>query len=976
MQLLMAVILSIGLLSTEQAFAQYGGATSAGVTGNIIDSQGAVIQGASVTITSLQTGSVREVTSDDAGDFLINQLSPGTYRVTAQANGFATQTSTLEVFVGTTTVLNLSLSLGATNDVVEVKGSEILDYNKTEGSISNNRQRIDSLPINRRNFTDFALTAPRVTQDRGAQGILANTGISFNGQSPRFNNITIDGVDNIDLTSGSPLTVFSQDAVQEFQVLSDNYAAEYGRALGGIINIVTPSGGNNFHGRLFFLNRNEDLSARNAFSPINPEFRQYQFGATLGGPIKKDRAFFFSSFERLTLRQNNIVTIRDASVAAARRQGFVLNNGPSPFGINTSTFLLRTDWRVNANDNLYIRYNLGETTNGAVEAFGGLIGSTSTAEQRLSDDNGVINNVYTNAGLRLVNETRLAYRQRAQKVDPLVDGPQAQVTAPEGTILFGRFTFGPQPRVVRDLELANNLTLDRGNHIIKLGVDFRNIRSTGAIPFFPNGMSIFLPINFAATTGIPTAPILSGLQAFDPTLRTPEQRAFLTVLSTLLPRQTPGFPILPLADLGLPSVSIQGFGNPSTQSETNAFAAFLQDDLKVTKNLVLKLGLRYDITRVSDLPKNNGNIAPRIGISYHPLSRLNLRASYGLFFSSQIFAAPVVADLFGAGKIRIPVLFFPLSIIPFSQPGKSFPQSEFIPPGIPFIPQFSQTRAIDQNFRASYTQQANFGGDYFFNQQTTVSLTYTYVRGLRLFVQRQINPIIRPGANPAVSALTGRPDPTRGDVGQFETSGDSYYHGLTVSLTRQFNRRVGLLTSYTFSKAIDNTIDLAATPVDQALTPLALGSNRGLSLQDIRSRFLLSGTWQLSYTNNPVLRDFELSSIVNLESGRPFNLITGNLMQVPVVGRNAGLAPGFASVDLRLTRVINFKETYRLQLFAEAFNLFNRVNISLLDRTFTPDAQGRFNLPPRDGGRFIATPNRFRGTFAPRQFQVGFRFTF
>jgi len=248
-----------------------------------------------------------------------------------------------------------------------------------------------------------------------------------------------------------------------------------------------------------------------------------------------------------------------------------------------------------------------------------------------------------------------------------------------------------------------------------------------------------------------------------------------------------------------------------------------------------------------------------------------------------------------------------------------------------------------------------------------------------------VNPI--PG-DPLTSMIVGRIDKTRGSVLQFESAFDSYYHAFSVGITRSFTRKLNFLAHYTFSKGIDNVADFNSVVTDRANDPLTPGNERGLSLQDIRNRFVLSSIWKLDYTQNPYLKDFELSTIISLNTGRPYNLLAsvdlnqngdGGLSDRPTaLGRNVGLTPGFATVDMRLTRKITFNEKYQVQAFIEGFNMFNRVNINpnSIDRTFPPNAQGSFNLPPQENGRFIVTPDRFRGAFAPRQFQFGFRFAF
>jgi hypothetical protein len=831
------------------------------------------------------------------------------------------------------------------------------------------------------------------------QGAAATSGLSFNGQNARSNNITIDGLDNNDLGSGSVRSTFSQEAVQEFQVISDGYSAEFGRALGGVVNIITKGGGNSYQGTIFLFNRNDNISARNAFASVNPDFEQYQFGSTVSGPIKQDKAFFFTSFERLSLKQSNIVTISDATVAAINRQGFQLRNGPIPFSEDTSTLLARIDLRLSPKDNLYLRYNYGGTYNGAFEPFGGLIGDTSAGIQKLTDNVLSLNNTYLNPQKNLVNETRFLYTRRIQDVVGSDAGPDVSLALPEGNVAFGRNVFIPQARDERITQIVDNVSLGRGRNQIKFGGDFLHFNlPTATLPVFPGGFALFDPIDFSAATGRPGLPAFTGLQTLDPSLRTPAQQSFLTLLANLLPAMFPTFPKgVPLDQLSLPTAYVQGFESSLAKGSINLFGLFVQDDLKLKPNLLLKLGLRYDLTRVSTfpIPNNDGNFSPRIAISYHPnrLPRLNLHGSYGIFFAADPFGgAGVLAQLTGSGGLKIAEVPFPLSVLPFAQPGHHLLEAAEPPSGL-FVTQLSLAFQFDKNFRNEYAEQVNTGFDYFIGNNTVISVNYNFDRGLKLFSDRNINPIINPIlGNPVLSATTGRPDPTHGDVFQLESSFDSYYNGMTVSINRRLSNHVGFLASYTLSKSIDDFIDFRID-LDEgtAQNPLRPADDRGLSLQDVRNRFVLSGIWDLNYTKNRFLKDFQLSAIANIESGHPYNLLAGvNLsMNGNVItpsdrpriggvslGRNVGILPGFANVDMRLTRTLAIKERYKLQGFLEVFNLFNRVNISTINRIFPPDAEGNFDLPPKAGSRFIATPDRFRSAFDPRQFQLGFRFIF
>ncbi|MBI4853341.1 MAG: TonB-dependent receptor [Acidobacteria bacterium] len=996
---LILLVMYLGLPVAEVR-AQSGGSTTAGITGVVIDEEGAVVGGVSVTIKNLETNVSRELVSSEDGRYLAVQLAPGNYEISASVEGFTTQTSKVNLALGVNTEVNFIMRIGATSEIIEIQASNLMEVGRTENSTNIDRGRIDSLPINRRNFLDFSLTTPRVTADRvPSQGASNTSGLSVNGQTARANNITIDGLDNNDLASNSVRSTFSQDAVQEFQVVSDSYSAEFGRALGGVINIVTRGGGNEYRGTLFYFNRNDDTSARDVFAPFEPEFRQYQFGASLSGPIKKNKAFYFASFERLSVAQNNFVTISNDTINSIRNVGFSISNGPLGQSIGTTTGLIRTDFQINSKDSIYVRYNFGGSTNSALEPFGGLVAQSNSGIQRLDDNSIAFTNNYLNTSLNLVNETRFLYGRRNQEISAVDPGPQVRIIAPEGQVTFGRSTFLPQFRQQRNYQIVNNTTLTRGRQTLRFGVDyiFADLPDKKTnVPIFPGGLAFFVPIDFSSALGIPNLPFFTGIEAFDPNRRSPAQKAFLAVAATQLPLLVPGFPVLPLADLPLPGAYIQGFGDTSLIVPQNLFSFFVQDEVKLRPNLLVKAGLRYDLNRVRFQPDNSGNFSPRIGLSYRPksLERLNLRASYGIFFAGIQVAGAAFAVQTTTGTnpptLTLPLNFFPISILPFIQQGRKFPDSNSVPAGLPVLPQLTQSFRYQKGLRNSYTQQASLGVEYLIGQDTIVSAGYQYVRGIKLFSVRNINTIANPTTgNPTLNALTGRVDPTKGDIFEFESAFDSYFHSLTLLVNRRFNKRFGVLASYTFSKSIDNFIDVR-TDLQETVDPLNPRQERGLSLQDTRSRFVLSAVADVGYGKSPFLSGYQLSTIVSLNSGRPYNLLAGvdlnrnndnPVGDRPLIGgtpiaRNSGLTPGFANVDLRLTKTISYKERYKFQAFAEIFNLFNRVNINDVSRIFPPDAQGNFNLPPKDGGRFTATPQQFVSAFSPRQIQLGLRVSF
>lgn len=976
------------------ALSQTSGITTSSLSGMVSDETENKIVGADVTIKSLSTNLSRKVTTLSDGSFIVTHLPPDNYELTIEASGFAPQSQTVELSLRTTSLINIKLKIGETKEYIEVSATNLFTADKTEISNNNGRNRIDSLPINRRNLIDFSLTSPTVVKDRVfGDGVAGSSGLSFNGQSARFNNITIDGLDNNDLVSGSIRSTFSQDAVQEFQVLSNGFSSEFGRSLGGLVNIITRNGSNQIHGNIFFFQRNDKTSARNAFVAKDPAFEQDQVGFVLSGPIKKDKSFFFTSFERFSSNQSNIVTISEDSANAARRQGFAVETGAVPFAIGLTTALARFDTQLSTNDSLWVRYNYGGSYNGALEPFGALIAKSSGGVQRLDDNTLAVSNTYLNSRLSLVNETRFLYGRREQTVLAMDNGPQARIIAPEGPIAIGRGIFLPQFRSERFYQFVNITTISQQHHQWKFGIDFLYTsfpNNKSNLPLFSGGLDVFVPIDFSKLFGISGLPFFTGLQTFDPTLRTPAQKAFLSLAALQLPNFFPGFPQnLPLANLSIPITALQGFGDSRLTVKGSMLALFAQDDIKLTPNLLVKLGIRYDLNRVRFNPDNSGNFSPRISFSYHPFARkfINLHGSYGLIFGAPFTGTSFSIQPARSGNLKVVTFPFPFSILAFAQPGHHYPESKTIPSGVNFIPQLSQTAAIQKDLRNSYSQQINLGVDYQIGKHTLFSLNYNFIRGIKLLSSRNINPIVRPTADPVTNALTGRPDPSQGDIFELESAFDSYYHGFSISFSRQFTNNLNFFSYYTVSKSIDNFFEFRIDRAEAAVSnPLRPGDERGLSLQDARQRVGFSSSWKLNYFKNPILKDFQLSSIITLESGRPYNLLAGvDLNQngdnppgdrPAGLGHNVGITPGFATVDLRFSRVFSFKERLHLEGIFEVFNLFNRLNISDLDPVFSPDLQGNFSLPKQKNGRYIVPPERYRNAFAPRQIQLGLKLTF
>ncbi|QUW00626.1 TonB-dependent receptor [Chloracidobacterium sp. MS 40/45] len=971
------LVLALWLFSPA-GYAQ-SGSTTGTITGRVCDASGAVIGGTEIVCLQVGTGMERTVQSREDGTYEFLNLPPGDYELRARAAGFEDKRQTIRLSLGTTALVVITLATAGTTDVIEV----VADARNAAESATNVRQNeIPTLPINRRDFLQFAITAARTVPDNlPDQGATATSGISFNAQSPRLNNLTIDGLDNNDATSGSIRSTFSQEAVREFQVVSDGYSAEFGRALGGIINIITKSGDNEFRGSLFGFFRNAALSARESLTPGKPPFEQYQYGLTAGGPLWRNRAFFFVTGERLNIKQNTVVTISDTVRAAALRNGFRFDTGSIPFSTGGSTGLVRGDWQITPEDSLTVRYNYGGQVNTAFEPFGGLTASTFTGEQRLTDHNLAVNNTFVGQQA-LVVESRFLYSTRLQDISAADPGPRIAINAPEGQVIFGKSLVLPQFRDTQTYQFFTSVGLVRGRHQMKFGGDVLRVDSRQRQPASEGGQANFSTVSLAALGGPPGSPSMSALQAFDPTLRTPQQRAVLALIGAGLPNRFPGFPALPLDVLPITNDYRQGFLDPQpTRIPQTAWSLFALDDVSLHPAVKLNLGVRYDLTRARSTPENNGLVSPRIALVWQPLQKLTVRSGYGLFTASNLtFPIFTVVPL----TRRTLVLPFPFSILPFTQPNRQLPPSGDFPFGIRPVPQFGLEFQFARRLPVSYTQQASLSLESQIGQ-TLFSVVYNYVRGNRILSLRTINPVVRPGVDPLDSVINGRLDPRRGTVNEYAAAYDSYYHGVTFGVERRVGRFTGR-ASYTLSKAIDNYVDFR-TSLQEFAEPLDIGGERALSIQDARHRLVMSGVWKLDYSKHPLLRDYTLSYIFTAVSGRPWNLLAGvdlnrngDANDRPAgLGRNAGVTPAFYNLDARLSRRFINRDRFKLEGIVEAFNLFNRTNVREFGRTFppvNPPLNTEFNLPPRRGGRFIVTRDRYRRAFPPRQVQVGFRITF
>ncbi|HKX30318.1 MAG TPA: carboxypeptidase regulatory-like domain-containing protein [Blastocatellia bacterium] len=692
-------VFSLLLLTAGPGLAQAQSA-SADLTGSVADPSKAVVSGATVTAVNLETGLIRVATSDLTGVYRVSLLPPGCYELKVRAEGFNVQVKrNIMLTVGQTALINFDLALGVKTETEVIETSTpVIEMERTHQSSTITQRPIDNLPLNGRNFLDFARLTPGVVEESPAVAKvlvpqLPTSGLSFAGQNGRSNSIQIDGVDNNDITSNGVRPTISQEAVREFQINRHGYNAEFGRASGGVINIVSKSGSNELHGNLYDYFRNERLDARNVFASAyrqDPPFKRNQPGFTLGGPLQRDRTFFFASYEGLIRRESTISTIladpwilnpttgqqsliapllgstnpddvllgqqlqalltttansAPQSIGPALQQNratyhyLAASTGIFPVNETSNTGSLRIDHAFSEQDYLFSRYNLTNDSQRNI-GIGGLFAPSAGFDLAIIDHTYVLGETHLFRG-GSTNELRLQLVRNAfnaNTVDPF--GPHYQIA---GIGTFGRDFTAPSNRTQWRGQVLDNYSVKWGRHNFKLGGDFNRYAFEVYNPVFGGGNIDFTQLP------IPLGAVLNG-----------KTQAQLNAALSRLGRPELGSVLLqPLTtvqqiNFGLPSAINQGYGNPNTNLNGSILGLYLQDGLQIKPDLYLSFGLRYDYELQPDgTPRDGNNLGPRFGFTYTPFKggKTLIRGGGGLYYQSLYTATAFISTILGRGQI-------------------------------------------------------------------------------------------------------------------------------------------------------------------------------------------------------------------------------------------------------------------------------------------------------------------------------------
>ncbi|MBI4874892.1 MAG: TonB-dependent receptor [Acidobacteria bacterium] len=963
-------LLAAGLFAQSEV----GGAN---LSGTVTDPSGAAVAGAKVSAVNPATGFERATATNEAGIYSLPRLPVGACDLTVEAQGFKKVRRTgIGLRVGAVATVDVALEIGAMTEAVTVSGdAPVVESTRSQTSTAVDERAVRDLPINGRNFLDFALLTPGVAADpRGGD-------LSFGGQRGTANSLLVDGGDSNNIFFGqssgragvrNPYS-FSQDAVQEFQVSTNGYGAEIGRAGGGVINVITKSGTNALHGGAFWFYRDRALNANtfinNSRSIRKPPYHYNQFGGHMGGPIKKDKLFFFYDYDGQ--RNTNPVTVylqsappSDAlSQQAIREISPYLNSYTT--GINNDVHLLKLDWNAGASQRLSVRYNANRFNGSNFENSGLSSAAEHTGDSNIKTDN-LAASYNRTFGASTVWDARFIYLRDDEPGQTNSTAPEVQIRQNGVTQMqFGRNNFSPRYTNTKRYQIIQSVSRVMGRHTVKIGGDVNIER-----------IDNFFPGNFGGSFQFNSYADFAARRPFSFT------QAFAGA----------------------------GTSGPLTRPNISEYALFAQDTWRVNDRFTLNYGVRYDLMNSADPQVKNpdpmlavwnlrtdrmnldtNNFGARFGFAYKLTrgGRMVARGGYGIFYGR----TPAIMTGTATSQNGIQVQTYTLSAgIP------AYPSVLPAPPALnrrPDIYVFASDYVQPQTRQWSLNLETDLGQNY------ALTLGYLGVRGLHLSRTRDINffpaellsGTIAGGGRVQFQRFSGRPNPAFGRISLFDSGGDSTYHGAFVQLTKRFSHNVQLQTSYTLSKVIDTVPDATSVVVGGgddakvAQNTLQPGLDRAVGDASVKHRWVFSGIWDVPYARSlsnqvwrALLRDYQLSVLANVRSGRYFSPTAGGdpngdgnsrTDRPPAAGRNSIEGPHFAGADLRLSRDIPVHlERARLKLMFEAFNLTNRANFSGFNL-----GQYNFTLATRT---FAPTTNFgvMTSTFDARILQLAAKFTF
>jgi carboxypeptidase family protein/TonB-dependent receptor-like protein len=974
-------LLALLALSPARAWAQ-SQASNGSIEGTITDASGAVLPGVTVTVTNIETGISQSVVTNEKGLFRAPLLPLGTYRVTAELQGFKRFEKTgVTLSVGETAVVNAAMSVGQMSETVNVQGdSPALNTARIDVGHTMSNTEVHNLPLVARNPYNFALVQPGVTGTENVEFGVPR--LAANGAAMRIN-YQIDGNTNTEKDrAGLRLLPMSEVMIQEVKVVTTGFAPEFGQTMGMVYNAVTPSGTNIFHGEGSYLFRRNPFSAFPFFfgcgstTPASqcpsldtviansgkskadnrPATKVDTGTADVGGPIIKNKLFFYGGWEqtRRDLSSNSLITVSPAVVASV---GVKAQPAAAP-NVQTAKFkILKGDYQISPGTRLTARwiqfhndapYNSGGGTATLERATDFLDAMDSTAAQLVSA-----------ISSSKLNEFRFQYAHRHQSSVANADsgtGPAITVSSPAisfggpwGATGQGNAGFDFKQDITQAID---NFTYIRGAHSYKAGFDWQHIydQRTSA----PQFLYTFPTVDAYNAAKSGTAPF------------------------------------------GYTSMT-QITGNLSFDMATNVFSTFVQDDWQVLPSLKLLYGVRYDLykypaglanaplAQTASFNTDKNNFGPRLGAAWSIDPKTVLRASTGLMYDQPILGGYEQA-LQLSGSPKAPIYTFS---------GTSAGAPAF-PAGVTSGTVAQQSPwAVNSNFEVGHTWQSNAQVERLLGRDFTASVAVMYARGYQLPVVNDINLINPTGAladgrpiySAAVNAST-RANPLFNHIFEVQSIGDSNFKSMTLQADKRFSHGLSFNVQYSFGKGTDDTplrTQLTVQAEPGPSDPSNLKRDEGPNPLDMRHSFNGNIVYQsTSHSSNAFVRgllsDNQIGVLLQFNSGLPTNIIANSDLNKDAtssdrpldVSRNSLYLPVRKNVDMRYTRWIPLHGTVRAEVIAELKNVFNTVQMSGINTTVVTDAAGvPATAIPTDPYAF---PNP--SGFEQRKFQLGFKVRF